>query len=73
MDKMSLEEFIEILNRTENDFDILGFEGILNGLELLKWMQADNEAKAGCDVLSEMYSRQARMLHAELKKVGYFG
>lgn len=70
--KMSFEEFVDILNKTENDFDIIGFEGILNAIECLHWKMADEAKDAGEHILEEMYRRTARKMHEELEKHGYF-
>ena len=84
MAKMTAEEFIQILNESDIDFEIYGYEGILNMLSIYSTYEADkyethamleteNEnVRRGILGVKKLYDNRAYVLHDALAKRGYY-
>ena len=72
MKKMTMKEFKEALTIGGLDFEIWGWEGILNELVLAQQHIADNEEKLGCKNISEQRRNSAEKLIAFLDARGYY-
>ena len=67
--EMTFEEFKEVLNKAELDFEVLGFEGVLNYMSIcLGYMEKESTRP----YIKELYNQQHKTIYGELKKRGYY-
>lgn len=67
--KMTLKEFKQIFNDAGMDFDIWGYEGILN---LLMIAELHLEQETESDLLKKMHEDRGRYIYNSLKERGYY-
>ena len=67
--KMTLKEFKQIFNDAGMDFDIWGYEGILNEIAIAQNAMAEETEH---DALKEMYYDRSRFINAKLKERGHY-
>lgn len=67
--KMTAKEFKEILRKADINFNIMGYEGILNIICVHYFDQANREEKKGLKHASELYRKQAMIINNELEKL----
>ena len=67
--KMTFKEFKQIFNDAGMDFDIWGYEGILNEISIAQNAMAEETEH---DVLKEMYYNRSRFIHTKLKERGHY-
>lgn len=67
--KMTLKEFKQIFNDAGLDFNIWGYEGILNEIAIAQNAMAE-ETKH--DVLKEMYQSRSEFIYNSLKERGHY-
>ena len=72
MKKMTNKEFKEILTNAGIQFDIYGYEGILNMIATYKRQMAEKFFEEGYESLSRNYEDCANYLHDELEKRGLY-
>ena len=77
MEKMIAKDFIEALNEAGYDFEIYGWEGILNLICLYSRYQVEkykdkHEDDGGYLGLAKLENDRASKLHAILDRRGYF-
>lgn len=67
--KMTLKEFKEILGKAETDFEVFGYEGILNIISLCnKYMSEESERP----YVKKMHQRISKTIYDELTERGYY-
>lgn len=67
--KMTLKEFKQIFNDAGMDFDIWGYEGILN---LLMIAEQHLEQETESDLLKKMHKDRGMYIYNSLKERGYY-
>ena len=67
--KMTFEEFTKVLEKAELDFDVLGFEGVLNYISMGCGYL---EKEATRPYIKELYNEQIKTIYGELRKRGYY-
>ena len=72
MKKMTNKEFKEILNKAGMDFDVYGYEGILNMIAQCKRHYSEKHQEEGFEAISKMYLNQATYIHDELASRDYY-
>lgn len=72
MNKMTAKEFIEVLNNIGLDFDIWGYEGILNEISTAQHYAAMKLEQDGCIGLSKYNRERSDMIYDILKERGYY-
>ncbi len=71
MRKMSNKEFKEILTASGDDFEVYGYEGIINLLVLYHRWESDR-MKDISPILSDYDNQIANKLHETLEERGYY-
>ena len=66
---MTFEEFKEVMDYAELDFDVLGFEGVLN---IISMCYGFLEKEATRPYIKELYNEQHKKIFEELRKRGYY-
>ena len=72
MKKMTMKEFKEALKIGGMDFEIWGWEGILNELVIAQRHIADDSERLGCKNIADCRRRNADKMVAILENRGYF-
>lgn len=72
MVKMSCKEFKEAINKSGMDFNIWGFEGILNILSSYYYQTAEEYKKEGKEFMAKCNLRRANILLSILEERGYY-
>lgn len=67
--KMTFKEFKEVLEKAETDFDVFGFEGILNIISLANKYMAEESTRP---YVKNMHKRISQTIYDELKERGYY-
>ena len=67
--KMTLKEFKQIFNDAGMNFDIWGYEGILNEIAIAQNAMAEETKN---DVLKEMYQSRSEFIYNSLKERGHY-
>lgn len=70
--KMTLKEFKEILNNSGVNFDIRGYEGILNLISIAADFQAEEYKQKGNTVLAELEKEKSDFIYNTLENRGYY-
>lgn len=70
-EKMTVEEFMKVLGKFYN-FEIWGWEGILNMIASLEYKNSKEFKNEGFDLLSDDSVRRANGIHDILKERGYY-
>lgn len=69
---LTAKEFKQILTDAGIDFDIFGYEGILNLVSMCYDFKAEAHEKEGCTVLQQMEEERAHKIYNALYKIGYY-
>ena len=72
MKKMTLKEFKEALSAGSTDFEVFGYEGILNLIQIAQTKLADDSEANGSTILPDYYRRHRDALYNILKERGYY-
>lgn len=67
--KMTFKEFKEILEKAETDFEVFGFEGILNIISLANKYMSEESTRP---YVKNMHKRISDTIYNELRKRGYY-
>ena len=67
--EMTFEEFKEVLTKAELDFEVIGFEGVLNYMALCFGYR---EKESTRPYIKELYNQQHKTIHNALRKRGYY-
>jgi len=72
MKKMTAKEFKETLDKAGFDFNIYGYEGILNIVTCLSYDEANRQEVKNNNLLADYKRKQANVLHDILEARGYY-
>ena len=72
MKKITAKEFKEILAKADLDFEVFGYEGILNMISQACQVQADTAKSHGVDLCAAGWKRSADEIYYTLKEKGYY-
>ena len=67
--EMTFEEFKDVLEKAELDFDVLGFEGVLNLISMCCGYQSKESTRP---YIKDLYEEQHKTIYGELEKRGYY-
>lgn len=70
--KMTCKEFKQAFTSCGYDFEIWGWDGILNMIACYATREADYQRSRGCDCLAELEEQRRHKIHDYLNARGFF-
>lgn len=70
--KMTLKQFKEVFEKAGFNFDVWGYEGILNLIESHEWYEYHHFKDENKQSLADMAHERIDIIHDELVKIGYY-
>lgn len=68
--EMTLKEFKDVLNKAGLNFDLIGYDGILNMIALC--YRTISEQAGDNSTFSELYRKTSDVIHDDLKERGFY-
>lgn len=69
---MTTKEFKQAFNECGYDFEIWGWDGILNMIACYASLEEERQLKRGCDSLAKHEGKRREKIHAYLESRGFY-